>query len=50
MCSGLRGTVPAGAPPCSSSGPTGTGFLHPDPARLAFAGLLAVFEKKDDGQ
>lgn len=49
MCSGLRGTVPAGAPPCSSSGLTGTGFLHPDPAWLVFAGL-AVFEKKDNGQ
>lgn len=51
MCCSLRGTIPAGAPPCSSSGLTGTGLLHPDrqrPALLAFAGL-AVIEKTDDG-
>lgn len=48
VCSSLRGTIPAGAPPCSSWGLTGTGFLHPDPALLAVAGL-AVIEKTDDG-
>lgn len=49
VCSGLRGTIPAGVPPCSSSGLTGTGFLHLDPVWLVFAGP-AVFQKTEDGQ
>lgn len=49
MCSCLRGTIPAGVPPCSSSGLTGTGFLHLDPVWLVFAGL-AVFQKTEDDQ
>lgn len=48
VCSSLRGTIPAGAPPCSSSGLTLTGFLHPDPASLAFVGQ-AVIERTDNG-
>lgn len=41
-CSGHSTAVPAGAPPCSSSGLTGTGSPHPDPVLLVLAGLAVI--------
>lgn len=34
-----QANLPAGAPPCSGSEPTGAGFLHPYPEQQAHVGL-----------